>query len=187
MVVSPAAQIESVYDPGSTDTGKTFDALGAGASSARLTIAALLDPERVLRLVDQHRRDGELPSLEEVLVRMTDAAFGAEAESEPRLLEIRRLVRTVMVEEMLALASSGVPARVRARIEARLRRLLDEPWAETEESEADYALSRGLVHEILRYLDRRSGPASAPEGAPEPPPGSPIGSSPPVMNSCCGG
>lgn len=171
----------------STDTGKTFDALGAAASSARLTIAALLDPERVLRLVDQHRRDGELPSLEEVLERMTDAAFGAEAESEPRLLEIRRLVRTVMVEEMLALASSGVPARVRARIEARLRRLLDEPWAETEESEADYALSRGLVHEILRYLDRRSGPASAPEGAPEPPPGSPIGSSPPVMNSCCGG
>jgi len=158
------------------EAGVVFDPLAAAASAAGLVVEGLLQPERCLRLVDQHRRDAELPSLEEVLERLTDAAFDRPPPATEREAELSRAVQAVVVRGLVRLAGGGAPLAVRARVEARLRRLIDEPWAVREETEAEFAHARALVGEVLRFLERRGPPEGTPGPPLAPPPGSPIGS-----------
>jgi Met-zincin/Domain of unknown function (DUF5117) len=58
------------------DEEPAFDPLAAAAAAADMVAAGLLQRERAARLVDFHRRDPELPSLEEVLGALVDRAFG---------------------------------------------------------------------------------------------------------------
>ena len=162
-------------------TGPVFDPLGAAETAAGMTLAGLLQPERAARLVDQHRRDPELPSLEEVLDGVVAAAFGgpdAATEDDARLAEIRRTVQGVAVRAMtdLAAAPDGSPA-VAARTEAALAALagrLEEASAGAEGAAAAHRAY--LAREIRRHLERRRRDEAPLPGAPEAPPGSPIGS-----------
>ncbi|MFQ5350242.1 MAG: zinc-dependent metalloprotease, partial [Thermoanaerobaculia bacterium] len=77
-------------------TAPIFDALGAAATAADLTVAALLQPERAARLVDQHRRIPELPGLAAVLSRLTEAVFRQPAGESSRQAEIRATVQEVV-------------------------------------------------------------------------------------------
>ena len=157
-----------------------FDPLGAAATAADLTVKALLVPERAARLVDQHRRDRSLPSLEEVEDALVDAAFTRGAAGETaRLAEIRRGVQHVVVRGLVELASNDRAAPgVRARTEQRLRTLRDglrRPAGKGDE--AALAQRAYLESEITRWLsrNREAPPPVAP--APPPPPGDPIGCS----------
>ncbi len=168
-------------------TSPAFDALGAAATAAEMAVSGLLQPERAARLVDQHRRDPELPSLEEVLDRVVAAAFAGAPLDDPRLAEIRRAVQAVVVRGLLDLARSGVrsgprdrggPAAATPAVRARTEAALGELAGGLEEASGtgvEAAHRAYLAREIRRYLEREQEDVSPLPEAAEPPPGSPIG------------
>jgi hypothetical protein len=161
-------------------TSPVFDALGAAATAADATLAALLPSERLARLVDFHRRDATLPSLEEVLDAIVQHGFVGPVPSTPRLRELRRTVQDVTVRRLITAAALGTQTTaVRAALEARLRRLAAELARDAARGEpADQALHATLASDITRWLARPVMPAAAataPGAAPEMPPGPPIG------------
>lgn len=159
-----------------TRTGPVFDALGAAATAADLSVRALLEPERAARLVDQKRRNASLPGLGEALDALVDRTFGESAALSAREAEIGRVVQRVVVDRLSALASdASVPPWVRGRVDLALAGLLQridqlEPLDGGERAHLD-----SLAAEIGRHLARPS-PARdlAPVARPEPP-GEPIG------------
>src|SRR5204863_9023462 len=70
-------------------TAPAFDALGAAATAADLTLSMLLPPERLARLVDFHRRDPGALGVDELLESITRRLFAGPEPSAPRLREIR--------------------------------------------------------------------------------------------------
>jgi len=171
-------------------TDPAFDPLAAVAAAAEVTLGFVLQPERAARLVDQHRRDEEYPSLEGVLDRVVRAVFAAgetptgggraDDPAAARRAEIRRSVQQVTVASLLDLADAAPSPAVRARSEEILRRLADRLATHSATAtEADFderAHARSLEGEIRRFLSRPAQPHPRPDAAPEPPPGSPIGS-----------
>ncbi len=163
-----------------TRTAPAFDALGAAATAADMTVGMLLPPERLARVVDFHRRDAAEPGVDEVLDALTKQVFTAAA-TMPRLREIRRTVQAVTVRRLLAAASQ--PAQVtavRAALEAALRRLAADMRRDARTGEpGDQELRATLAADIERWLARPATAAAAREAAPgappEPPPGPPIG------------
>jgi hypothetical protein len=159
-------------------TGVAFDALGAAAAAAGMTVDALLPPARLARLVDQHRRNAELPGLDEVLERLVATSFGGTAAAAgPRRAELARTVQAVTVEGLLGLAAdpASTPA-VRARTEAALAelaaRLRGDPGADGGERAHRAYLARSIDRWLSRGQDEEGPPLPAP---PDPPPGAPIG------------
>ena len=157
-------------------TAPDFDALGAAATAAQLAIDAVLDPQRATRLVDQSRRDSQLPGLEEVLNELVRSVFASNREGE-REREIQRTVRNVTVAGLLRLADDArAPERVRARVAGRLEFLAAVLSAETEEiTDTDAIHRRFLVRKIRRFLDRWEVAGEAVPSVDPPPPGQPIG------------
>jgi hypothetical protein len=167
-------------------TDPAFDPLSAAATGADMAVRLLLQPERAARLVDFHRRDPQLPGLEDVLDGLTDAAFERNARGE-RQAEIQRTVQWVVVRRLIGLSSHpqaapGVRSRVDARL-ATLRRTLERGASGDGEDAAQRAF---LAREIGRYLDRaeQQETAKRPE-PPAPPPGQPIGMTEPEGLSGC--
>ena len=157
-------------------TGGVFDPLAAASTAADLAVDALLHPQRAARLVDQHRRHPELPGLDEVLDRLTAAAFRGGA-ADPRRAEIARAVQAVAVRGVLDLAAreEASPA-VRARAEAALATLAARLRTDPGPDEADRAHRAWLARAVDRWLARQL--EVAPPNLPSPPaapPGSPIG------------
>jgi hypothetical protein len=156
-------------------TAPAFDALGAAATAADMTIQGLLQPERAARLVDLHRRDSTLPGFSEVLAALTAKVFGATAET-TRLVEIQRVVGDVLVERLVGLAADGSAApEVRARVEAELAGIVSLLAKRSSASPDSQSHDEYLVRTIRRFLERtekdgRGGVAALPL-----PPGSPIG------------
>lgn len=159
-------------------TSPAFDALGAAATAAEMAAAGLLQSERAARLVDFHRRDPALPSLEEVLGRVVETAFGGAPPAELRLAEIRRAVQGAVVRSLLDLARAGGPSgsspAVRARAEATLAALAERLGERTGDG-AEAAHRAYLAGEIARHLERRRDDESPLPSPAEPPPGAPIG------------
>jgi hypothetical protein len=160
----------------SSTAAPAFDSLGAAATAADLVVHALLSPERCSRLVDQHRRDPTLPSLEEMLQALLDTAF-ATTPVVPEQEEIRRVVQRVVLDRMVdRLTDPATPSWVRSRVESSLEdahKLL----------EVQLALAGGpqrahivvLLDDIERFQKHREWRADVTWRAPDPPPGAPIG------------
>ena len=164
-------------------TSPAFDALGAAATAADLTVSMLLPPERLARLVDFHRRDPAMPGADEVLAALIRRAFDGAAPATARLQELRRTVQAVTVRRLLVAAA--VPAQtqgVRAAIESALSRLSTRLGAAARPGEpaADQAMRALLARDIRRFLARPAAPLAAgpaqPGASPDLPPGPPIGS-----------
>lgn len=158
-------------------TEPTFDALGAAATAAHQVIAAILQPERCARLVDQHRRDTTLPGLDEVIQTLVLGVFGQDDASVPtlraplgeRLVAVQETVDQVLVDQLQTLATDPrATDLVRESAGSALYWLRDllsgDPRFDA------------LRRNINRFLARPSPPATPPSGARSPPPGSPIGS-----------
>ena len=156
-------------------TGLVFDSLGAAATAADLVLADVLQPERLGRVADFHRRDAQQPSLEEVLGAVVDATFTAKPAANARLAEIARVVQRVTADRFVGLASGNdTPYPVKVRVEAELRdlaRKLAQPVADRAES----AHRKLLARDLENYLERREWQPQQLVKAPEPPPGQPIG------------
>src|SRR6185436_11161961 len=86
-------------------TAPVFDPLAAAASMADMAVEGLLQPERAARLVDLHRRDPQLPGLEEVLDALVEKSFAGDLpknlSNDPRRAELRRVVQWVTVRRMI--------------------------------------------------------------------------------------
>jgi len=162
-----------------------FDAMGAAATAADLSLRLLLDPARAARLVDFHRRNGTMPDFSEVLSMAIDHVFADTAPLAPREAELARVVQRVLVERMLDLsANTEAPSWVRTRVDLALSDLLQRidqitPLDTSERSHFD-----SLGAEIGRHLARPSPPREPSRTAQPEPPGEPIGSGGETLGDC---
>ncbi|HEX9798530.1 MAG TPA: zinc-dependent metalloprotease [Thermoanaerobaculia bacterium] len=157
-------------------TSPVFDALGAAATAADLTLRALLEPERIARLVDQRRRNTSLPGLGEVLDALVERAFAETVTLPPREAEVARVVQRTVVDRLTALAADGdVPPWVRSRVDLALSTLLQRMDQVEPLDAAERAHFDALAAEIGRHLSRPSPPREPARVAEPEPPGEPIG------------
>jgi hypothetical protein len=172
-VLRELAPLPPGYEPSREDlagtAGATFDALGAAAALARLTLAELLEPTRLRRVVDHNRRDPALPGLDEVLRAIAANALlpGPDGEAQ-RLAVLRGIVRRAFIEEMMRTAldpRSAGPVRdtLEATLEGLVRTLEGVPTA------------AAVLRDVRRYLGRPTLPLAPTWVAPAAPPGPPIG------------
>lgn len=166
-------------------TEPAFDALGAAATAARQVARALVEPERLGRLVDFHRRDPALPDPREVLDAMLERAFAPAAPGEiPRHAELRYAVRRVITDRWLEVAKNPAtrPA-VRAHVELALRQALAR-LPETADLASTSPYDLALAGDLDRFFARSETSAPAVHKPADLPPGSPIGSAPAL--AACG-
>jgi len=154
-------------------TGDGFDPLGPAMVAADATVGFVLQPDRSARMVAQHALDPTLPSLEEVIDRLTKATFDAVTAS-PYEAEVRRVEERVLVDRLTWLASAAPNGQVRAVASMKLQKLAARLRAEVARNEGDVAQHTLLAADIKRFLDR---PAEVAKMLPAPaaPPGAPIG------------
>ena len=149
-------------------TGSAFDAVTPAVVAAGHTVDMLLTSDRAARMFEQSLFDRSLPSLEDVLARLREASFGADAGT-PYERAIRRAVETVVVDRVQWLAANASMPEVRATsidfLQAQRRDLV----AMQEDAHA-----QRLALDIHRFLERPAEPAPVPD-APAAPPGAPIG------------
>lgn len=157
-------------------TGPTFDALGAVATAADLSLRALLEPARAARLVDQHRRNVDSPDFSEVLDALISRAFLDPSALEPRAAEVARVVQRVAVERMIELSGDADAAPwVRSRVDAALADLLQRADRVESIDASERAHLAGLAAEIGRHLARPAAAREPARSALAAPPGEPIG------------
>ncbi|MEZ5314360.1 MAG: zinc-dependent metalloprotease [Thermoanaerobaculia bacterium] len=162
----------------SSRTAPVFDALGAAATAADLTVRALLQPERAARMVDQHRRSESQPDFSELLQGLVDATFADTALLAPREAELARVVQRVVVDRMLTLATDESAAPwVRSRVDLALAELLQRVDQEPGLDTSERAHVAALTSEIGRYVARPFALATGGGAAQPEPPGDPIGGS----------
>jgi len=157
-------------------TAPAFDALGAAATAADLTIRQLLQPARAARLVDFHRRNAAQPDFDEVLTALCDKVFLDTALLQPREAEIARVEQRVLVDRLIELSgNSAAPAWVRSRTDGALAELLQRMDLLVPLDPAEKAHFSAVTAEIGRHLARPAPPSAALRLAPAEPPGEPIG------------
>ncbi len=158
-------------------TAPAFDALGAAASAADMTIRQLLQPARAARMIDYHRRNAAQPDFDESLAALVDKVFLDSALLEPREVEIARVVQRVLVDRLIELSGNmAAAAWVRSRADGALADLLqrmDQLVALDPEEKAHFS---AVTAEIGRHLARPAAPTPSTRLAPTEPPGEPIGS-----------
>ncbi len=104
-------------------TGLTFDPIAAAESSADMTLALLLNPQRAARLEEYHARDAANPGLRDVLAALLAKTWNA---PEPTGLAgaVQRAVNMRTLEALLGLAADPHgSAAVRAEAGAALKHL----------------------------------------------------------------
>ncbi len=158
-------------EPFERRTAPVFDAVGVAASAADFTLRFVLQPDRMARLVEQHARDGDLPGLAEVVDRLLDVTWRADAPGDPAAAAVDRAVERVVLDRLMAEAGSGDnPARVRAVLTEAAAGLADRLAT----LEAPDAHQRLALEDLRRWQDRPEG-TTPPTRPQELPPGSPIG------------
>ncbi len=154
-------------------TGLTFDPDGAAAAAANITLNLLFEPTRATRLYQQHLRDPQFPSVEELIGQTLSATWKA-----PRATGagagIQSVTEEAVTEHLLRLAADekAAPAvRAIARSEALgLRDWLRSVREPKTEEAAIYAAAAARIDQFERD------PAKfTPAPQEEAPPGMPIG------------
>lgn len=149
-----------------------FDPLAAADIAASLTIDAVANPDRLARLVDQHRRDPGEPGAGEVLDKLIATAF---APAPGRKGEIARRVQARAVLDLAAVArdpktSPAVAAEIDQRLGELATKLKAQPGADP--AERAHRLRLGC---LLTDKDALTRVLGDPRQKPEIPPGMPIG------------
>ncbi|MEE8523611.1 MAG: zinc-dependent metalloprotease [Thermoanaerobaculia bacterium] len=161
-----------------SSTAPVFDALGAARTAADQVLQALLQPQRLGRLSDFHRRDPSLPDVAEILEAVTAVVFAEAAGESLRHAALRQVSQRAAIDRIIALAADAeVRPRLRADLEQALRRIGSRFTASGADDRA--AHEAALAADIERFLDRGQGSAATVTGPPAGlPPGGPIGSLP---------
>jgi hypothetical protein len=156
----------------SSGTAAVFDPLAAAEIAASLTIDAVINPDRLGRLVDQHRRDPRMLGADEVLDRLIAATF---APAPGRQAEIARRIQTRTVLDLAAVARDPKTSpAVAAEIDQRLADLASRLKTPAGTDPADRA-HRARLARLLTDKDALSHLLGDPKSKPEVPPGMPIG------------
>jgi hypothetical protein len=123
------------------------------------------------RLVEFHSRGSDYPGLEEVVARLMEASWKADAPGNAYLAEVQKTAQRVVLDNLVAQAGSveNIP-QVRAILTATVLGLAD--WLESVDS--PNAHQKLALEDIRRWQNRPEG-TTAPSKAPEAPPGMPIG------------
>jgi hypothetical protein len=152
-----------------------FDPIAAADTGAEQTLNALLTPERLNRLYDQHRRDPNQLGPGEVFDRLIAQAFARPAPDEGRLAAVRREIETRTWVSLIEAERSpdlnrNVAAEIDQRVLAMIARAGHEPGLDAEEQAHRAYLARLIAdhHELERLLGQ-------PQHKLEVPPGMPIG------------
>lgn len=153
--------------------GPVFDALNAADVGAGMVLDAILAPDRLARLTEQHRRDAAQPGVGEVVDRLTAQAF---APASGRLAEVARRIQTRTVLELAAVTrrpdvSPAAKAEISQRLVDLTAKLKAAPGADPSDRAHRLTLAALLQdkEELVRVL-------AQPKRRPEAPPGMPIGS-----------
>ena len=149
-------------------TGSAFDALTPAFVAANHTVNSILTPDRAARLVEQKMLDPEMPGLNDVLQRLFQAGFRANA-NDAYEMEIRNTVAGVVIDRVKWLAETAPMMQVRAQSTLALRILAGRLQA-MEPSDASVLLQL----DIRRFLDRPYDSGQTPSSV-SAPPGAPIG------------
>ncbi|MEM6457087.1 MAG: zinc-dependent metalloprotease, partial [Acidobacteriota bacterium] len=157
-------------------TAPIFDPLGAAATAADQVLGFVLQPERLARMVEQHRRDAALPDANVVIDAIVARLFRAPEASTPRLRAVAEAVEYTALGRLLGLAASvpsggrGVAPSVVARADLAVKFLRVQLVARGSDAHALLLLDR-----IDRHANRQGGQPGFTAPPPPPPPGSPIG------------
>ena len=89
-----------------SNTGVTFDALGAPLTASDMTLSLLLHPERAGRLVQQKALDKDQLGLREVLVALIDQTIKEETSKKTYLAQVQNVINFNVVKSLIQLAAS---------------------------------------------------------------------------------
>lgn len=153
--------------------GPVFDLPGVATSAADMTLAALLDPERLNRMVEQHRRDPRQMGVSAMMTTLL-AAVTPVAGNEGRYAEIRRRLRLRLVgDAAAALNDKALSPTAAAELQAALATFgarLQGFHGEAEEMVQTQSLAAILTGHDMAKLARlapdRTPAATLPPGAP---------------------
>jgi hypothetical protein len=156
-----------------SDAYPAFDQLGAARTLSGMVLGALLEPRRAARLMALHARDGEVPSLEEVIARVLERTWATRASRDGAVLH--RVVQRAVVDQLIDLAGNAdATVEVRGGAEWGLRWVFEQIQTQQPRLPEEEAHLQLTWADIDRFLNRRDGPTerSRPRTAP---PGTPIG------------
>jgi hypothetical protein len=158
-------------------SGAQFDLSAAARVAADLTIANLLHPARLNRLVESHRRDALAPGVAELVDALIGATFAAKPDRPHRQHEIVRLVQARVIAQLaVAQANPALAASAAGLIADRLHRLALRLQTDQAPDDEDRA-QNGYLAKLLLDQDEtaRQRLLDAGRSAPPAPPGMPIG------------
>ncbi|NIP79608.1 MAG: hypothetical protein GWM90_10475, partial [Gemmatimonadetes bacterium] len=167
--VGGRTEFETAADP-------AFDQVSAARTLASEVVGGILQRNRAARVVAFHARDPGLPSLEDVIARLVDDAWGRPDTGEHAALV--RVVQRVVVDGLLELAADErATVEARAAAEWGLRRSLERA-SRVARTPAGAAHRQHAAADIRRFLERdwgdadRSAPLDGPGWARDRPGGS---------------
>ncbi len=154
-------------------TGQPFDSLGVAETAANLTLSLILNPQRTARIVEQHSRKPEVPSLSEVLDTVISRTWKTIHDKE-KLSELQRVVNNLLLIKMMKLANNNkTPMNVRSVVYMKLDELKN--WLSKHESttldptqKAHYMYGASQIKLLQKNPDKLNltEPLNPPKGAP---------------------
>lgn len=153
-------------------TGLSFDPLSPAASAAALTIGQLLQPQRAARLALQSAIDEALPDLAEIIDALADAVF-RDADGD-YAQQVRFAEQTVLVQQLIALATTAPQAQVRAVAAYKLQGIARQLVKARRGSEQQRTQRQFLAQAIWQAQQPQPPEQALPPMLPTPP-GSPLG------------
>lgn len=153
-----------------SNTGVTFDALGAPATASEMTLSLLLNPQRAARLVQQKAVRKNYLGLDQVLETLIEETIKKQAPRSAYLEQVQNVINYNVVQSLLELAADddSTPA-VKAEVNVVLADLQD--WLKTKKD----AAARQMLREIEKFRENPSAYEDD-KTIPQIPDGSPIGS-----------
>lgn len=157
-------------------TRPTFDELGAARTLAQMVLDAVLQRDRLARLVQFAAHEPTTLTVWELLQTTERTLFSAAQTVSARDRALQRVAQRAYVDRLIAVAADkDASPDVRALLDHRLRSLAPTLAARVRAAAPpeDGAHLNALVADIRRWLDRGEIPPSSP--ALRPPPGDPFG------------
>ncbi|HSM62371.1 MAG TPA: zinc-dependent metalloprotease, partial [Gillisia sp.] len=152
-----------------SNTGVSFDALGAAGTASNLTLSLLLHPERAARLVQNQAVNNDQPGLKKVLKELISKTIGA-AQKDPYFQEVQNTINYNVLQHLMNLAvHKDATPQVKAEVNAVISEL------ETLLEGKKETFYRQLLLEVREFRKNPSKFKAMPS-APQIPDGSPIGS-----------
>jgi hypothetical protein len=163
-------------------TGDMFDPLSAAESLVGFTLDAMLHPQRVVRVYEQHRQDESQLAVEEIL----DAVIAiASFDTSDQPDDLDRVVQGRVVESLLEMArDSSLPFTIRAITHDKLQEIVRKlspsstfrnPAFNVAGADKSDPYSQAIVRKILKDFSRQLPPHEESVESSDMPPGSPIG------------